>query len=155
VQVFANDGDAVAQADYRLHLPSEATVAGFGFWRDGRYLAATLVEREQARAAHTAAADAGRATGLMEQEGAVHSFSVYPLAAHALQQVSVTLRLPVATEHGRSHVRLPLDSLLAGSPLSCTIYALLRTPGPLATFGVDGASFLVRGRGRDWARLVT
>src|SRR5205814_8269804 len=77
VQVFANDGDGVAQADYRLHLPSEATVAGFGFWRDGRFLAATVVEREQAKAAHAAAAEAGHATGLLQREGAVHSFLVY------------------------------------------------------------------------------
>src|SRR4029078_3685161 len=30
VQVFANDGDGVAQADYRLHLPGDDTREGFG-----------------------------------------------------------------------------------------------------------------------------
>jgi hypothetical protein len=154
VQTFANDGEGAAQADYRLHLPAEATLAGFGYWRDGRFLAAALKERGEAEAAHQAAASAGRATGIARQDGTVVAFSVYPLPAHGQQQVSVTLRLPVATERGRSHVRLPLDRLLDGSPLSCTVYALLRVERPLAAMGVEGASFLVRGRGRDWARLV-
>ncbi|HEV8632368.1 MAG TPA: VIT domain-containing protein, partial [Thermoanaerobaculia bacterium] len=154
VQIFANDGAAAAQADYRLHLPSGATVAGFGFWRDGRFLAATLAERGQARAAHARAAEEGRATGLLQRDGEVHSFSVYPLAAHGVQQVALTLRLPVVTERGRSHVRLPLDELLGDSPVSCTVVAVLRTPQPLAAFGADGASFLLRGRGPRWAELV-
>jgi len=154
VQVFANDGDGLAQADYRLHLPSDATVDGFGFWRDGRFLAATLQEREEAVRAHRTAAETGHATGLMQREGAVHSFSVFPIGAHAQQQVAVTLRLPVVTERGRSHVHLPLDDLLAGAPLSSTIFALLRTAQPLSAFGVDGASFQLVGRGRQWARLA-
>jgi hypothetical protein len=155
VQLFANDGAELAQADYRLHLPAEATVTGFGFWRpDGRFLAAELKERAEAEATHRVAAEEGRATGLLRQDASVRSFSVYPVPAHARQQVSVTFRLPIATERGRSHVRLPLDELLAGSPLSCTIFALLRTREPLATFGVDGASFLVRGRGPNWVRLA-
>jgi len=153
-QVFANDGEAVAQADYRLHLPSDATVDGFGFWRDGRYLAAKLAEREEAKARHAAAAAEGRATGLLQREGTMHSFSVYPLQPHALQQVAVTLRVPVVTERGRSQVRLPLDALLAGAPLSSTVLALLHSDAPLRGFGVDGASFVVRRRTPHDVELV-
>ncbi len=43
----------MSQADYRLHLPRGAIVSGFGFWRDGRFLAAELKEKQEARQAHS------------------------------------------------------------------------------------------------------
>jgi len=139
VQVFANDGAAAAQADYRLHLPEGATVTGFGFWREGRFLAAELKEKEQARRAHAEAAASGRATGLLEREGSIHSFSVYPIPAQDFQQVETTLRLPVATERGRSHLRLPLDTFLGHARITSTVMFHVHTEEPLRAVGVDGA----------------
>ncbi len=141
VQVFVNDGVGAAQADFRLHLPTGATVVGFGFWRGERFLAAELKEKEASRQAHGAAAAAGRATGLLEREGSMHTFSVYPLAEGSLQQVEITFRLPVAVESGRSSLRLPLDTFLGQAPASSTVLVHLETGEPLADFGLDAGAF--------------
>lgn len=154
VQVFANDGEAAAQADYRLHLPAGATVSGFGFWRDDRFLAAELKEKEEARRAHAAAAARGRATGLLRREGTIHSFSVYPVPAGSLQQVETTLRLPVVRESGRSQLRLPLDALLAAGDLPTPATVELETEEPLAAVGIDGAASRLLDRGPRSARLA-
>ncbi len=145
-QVFFNDGPDLAQADYRLHLPREAVVTAFGFWRDGSFLAAELKEREQARAEHAAAAHAGRPTALMQREGTIHSFSVYPVVAGAQQEVTTTLSLPVVTERGRSHLRLPLDSFLGHARLASTVVVRAETSEPLRALGVDGAKAFERHR---------
>jgi hypothetical protein len=138
VQVFANEGDELSQADYRLHLPSHATVSAFGFWREDRLLSAELKEKEEARREHGAAAASGRATGLLQREGTIHSFSVFPVAARSLQQVAITIRLPVATERGRSHVLLPMDSFLGHASLKSTALVQIEADAPLKAFGVEG-----------------
>lgn len=153
-QVFANEGDEIAQADYRLHLPDEAVVTGFGFWNDGRFLAAELKERGEARADHTAAADSGRATAVLERESMIHSFSVYPVLAGSLQQVEVTFTLPIATERGRSHLRLPIDTFLGHARLTSTVVAHIQTRESLRALGVDGASATERDRQPNSADLV-
>jgi hypothetical protein len=154
-QVFANDGPEIAQADYRLHLPQEAVVTGFGFWYDGRFHAAELRERQQARAAHAAAASAGRSTALLERsEGAVHSFSVFPVRAHALQEVALTVVMPVTTERGRSHVRLPLDAFLGHTRLTSTVTVLISTDEPLRAADVAGAAAVERRRTERSAELM-
>ena len=139
VQVFVNEGDRVAQADYRLHLPAEATVTGFGFWRKDSFLAAELKERGEARRDHRAAVDADRATGLLQREGRIHSFSVHPVEAESLQEVETTLRLPVVRERGRSHLRLPLDTFLGQGQTTSTVTVELETPEPLRKIGVENA----------------
>jgi hypothetical protein len=141
IQVFANDGAAIAQADYRLHLPEEASVVSFGFWQDERFLAAELKEKEQARRAHHEAAGEGRATALLEQEGTIHSFSVYPVRAGELKQVETTIRMPVATERGRNHLRLPIDSFLGQATVSGTVLIRIETDEPLQAYGVDSMAF--------------
>ena len=140
-QVFANPGEEIAQADYRLHLPTEAVVTAFGFWTEGRFLAATLKERDQARNDHARAATEGRPTAHLQRDGAIHSFSVFPVLAGALQEVRTTIVLPVLTEGGRSHVRLPLDSFVGHARLRAGVIARLETPEPLREVGVEGARF--------------
>lgn len=154
IQVFTNDGPDLAQADFRLHLPADATVAGFGFWRGDRFLAAELKEREEAVHAHAAAATEGRATGILRREGAIHSYSVYPVAAGELQQVETTIRVPVVRERGRSHLALPIASLLGGAPVTSTALVQLDTDEPLSAFGVEGATQQLLDRGPHRARLA-
>lgn len=153
-QVFANSGPELAQADYRLHLPSDATVIGFGFWNDGRYLAASLQERDRARQEHARAAGAGHATGLLQRDGTIHSFTVFPVIAGGLQEVSTTIVLPVATERGRSHVRLPVDRFLGRARLSTTVVTHLETSEALRDVGVDGVRTIERTRSRHTAELA-
>ena len=138
-QVFANDGAEVAQADYRLHLPKDAEVTGFGFWNDGVLLRAELKEKEEARQAHRTAAGEGRATAIVKREGTIHPFSVYPVLAGSLQEVEVTLTIPVTTERGRSSIRLPLDHFLGHARLTSTVIAHIETRDKLLAVGVDGA----------------
>lgn len=154
VQVFANEGEELSQADYRLHLPSEATVSAFGFWRESRFLAAELKEKEEARRAHAAAAASGRATGLLLREGTIHSFSVFPVAARSLQQVAITIRLPAAIEKGRSHVLLPLDSFLGQASIKSTVLAQIETDGPLEAYGVEGISHETLSRSERGVKLT-
>lgn len=153
IQVFANDGEAAGQADYRLPLPDGALVTGYGFWQDGSYLAATLEEKAQAVAAHQAAAAEGRPTALSNNDGGrIQSFSVYPVAAGELKQVEVTMVLPVVTEDGRSHLRLPLDAFLgrttvSPNTVSSTVVVHLATAEPLRDLGADEVSPRVIRRG--------
>ncbi len=154
IQVFANEAEEVAQADYRLHLPRGAIVSDFGFWRDGRFLAAELKEKQAARQAHGDAAAEGRATALMQREGTMHSFSVYPIAGGGLQQVETSIRLPVATERGRSHLRLPVDAFLGHASVTSTAIVHLETDEPLRSFGVDGAPLETLKRAERRAKLA-
>lgn len=154
VQVFANDGDELAQADYRLHLPDGATVSGFGFWRGDEFLAAELKEKDEAVAAHAAAAGERRATALLQREGTIHSFSVFPIAAGALQRIATTIRMPVVTERGRSCLRLPVDVFLGHAELASTAVVDVETDEPLRALGVEGAAHKSAGRGERWARLA-
>lgn len=143
VQVFANDGADLAQADYRLPLPKEASVVGFGFWQQERFLEAKLQEKSQAEAKHQAAASEGRATGLAKSDGAFHSFSVYPIASGALQKVETTLRVPVVVETGTSHVRVPIDAFLGTPGPSSTVLVDLEGLQPLEAVDVEGAAATV------------
>lgn len=154
VQVFANAGAEIAQADYHLYLPEGATVAGFGFWQDGRFLAAELKEKEEARAAHHAAAADGRATALMKKEANIHTFSVYPVRAGELKQIETRVRVPVVMEMGKSRVRLPIDSFIGQAPVDSTVTVEITTDEPLAGVGVDGARHTVVGRTDRWAQLA-
>jgi hypothetical protein len=138
VQVFANDGDAVGQADYHLYVPRGATVTGFGFWNQGTFLAAALREKKEAEERHRQAASEGRATGLLRQEGRIHTFSVYPLAAGELQKVETVLRVPVEREMGRSHVRVPVDAFLGQPGPTTTVVVDVSGEETLADFGADG-----------------
>ncbi len=153
-QVFANDGAEIAQADYRLHLPREAVVTGFGFWNDGTFLRAELKEREEAARAHRAAASEGRPTAILKREGTIHPFTVYPVLAGSLQEIEVTMTLPVTTEGGRSSIRLPLDSFLGHSRLTSTIVAHIETRDKLLAIGIDGGRFEERRREKRSAELV-
>lgn len=153
-QVFANPGAQIAQADYRLHLPTEAVITGFGFWHDGRFLAATLKERDQATRDHTRAASEGRPTAHLQRDGTIHSFSVFPVSAGALQEIQTTIVLPIVTEDGRSHVRLPLDRFLGHARLNAGVIAHVEAPEALREVGVEGARFAERKRTTHTAELV-
>lgn len=136
-QVFANEGVALGQADYQLHLPEGASVEGFGFWNRDRFLTAELQARDEARAHHRAAASEGRATAIMDREGSMHSFSVFPVEGGSLKQVETTLRLPVEVEGGRREVRLPVDRFLGQAGATSTVTVRLSTDRPLAEVGLS------------------
>lgn len=138
-QVFVNDGEALGQADYQLHLPQGATVESFGFWSDDRLLEATLQAREEAHAQHREAATEGRATAILDREGAVHAFSVYPVPAGALKQVELRLRLPVEAEGGRRELLLPVDELLGQPGAVSAVSVDLTADRPLAEVGLSTA----------------
>ncbi|MCK6503871.1 hypothetical protein L6R53_10805 [Myxococcota bacterium] len=138
-QVFVNDGEALGQADYQLHLPQGASVESFGFWSGDRLLEATLQAREEAQAQHRAAAAEGRATALLGGEGQVQSFSVYPVEAGALKQVELRLRLPVEAEGGRRELLLPVDELLGQPGVVSTVSVDLAAERPLADLGLSTA----------------
>ncbi|MCH9651418.1 MAG: hypothetical protein K0U98_24540 [Deltaproteobacteria bacterium] len=156
IQIFVNDGEAAGQADYRVHLPSGATIEDFGFWRGETFLAAQLKERAQARREHQRAAAKGKATGLAESKGEIHSFSVFPVPAGEKQQVRVRLRLPITTERGRNSLRLPLDELLGQEAVSAAVVVEIETEEPLKAFGLDGGESLqTLDQGEHWATLFT
>ncbi len=154
MQVFHNDGPDEGQADFQFRLPSGATVAGFGFWDGERLLRAAMKEKEEARQAHHAAADERRATALLESNGAVQKFSVYPLRAGELKRVVTTLRVPIARELGRSQVRLPLDAFLGQKPIVSAVSVQLQSEDSLADLGVDGAAMTLVSRSQKRAQLV-
>jgi hypothetical protein len=154
VQVFHNEGPELGQADYQLHLPEGATVVSFGFWQGERFLAAELKEKGEAEAAHTKAADEGRATAILKTEAGVQRFSVYPVKAGALQRVEVVLRLPVAREMGRSQVALAVDRFLGRGRAQSTVVVDVQAEEPLSDVGVEGAPFAQFGRSERGARVA-
>lgn len=145
-QVFHNDGDAIGQADHRLALPTGAEVIGFGFWRGDRFLEASLQESDEAERRHADAAASGRATGIAKAAHGMTSMSVYPVGADALQQVDVTLRVPVAMEMGRRHVYVPVDRFLGQPGPSTSITVTLAADEALTGFGITDDDVVVIGR---------
>ncbi len=142
VQVFTNGGSQINQADYHLYLPDEAVVSGYGFWKEGRFLQAKLQEKDQAKAAHASAVTEGRSSTIMHREGQIHSFSVSPVEAGALAQVETTIRLPIAMELGRSHIKLPVDEFLGQAGPGTSLTVRLASDEPLSGFGVTGQDSL-------------
>lgn len=140
VQSFRNDGDRVAQADFRMPLPEGASIEGFGYWRGETYLASTLKAKEEAEARHEAAVSEGRSSGIARTTGSFASFSVVPVEAGALQRVRVRLRLPIVTELGRSHVVLPIHELLAERPVPTAADVRIEAEAPIETWQVEGAA---------------
>lgn len=153
-QVFLNDGSDEGQADFQFRLPVGATVAGFAFWDGDKLLRAELKDKEEARAEHQAAAAEHRTTGLLEVDGAMQKFSVYPLRAGEFKRVVTTLRVPVARELGRSQVRLPLDGFLGEKPMAATVAVDLSTEDALSEVGVDGAAMQLISKAEKHASLV-
>lgn len=155
-QVFANPGPRVAQADYRLHLPTGASVLGFSFWTAaGERVDARLREREEAVARHAAAVGAGRVSGLLQRhEGTIRSFSVVAVEGGREQRVRVRVRWPVVAEAGRSSLRLPLDRFLGHPRLESPVLVEVLSEEPLAGVGVDGGRFDVLSRNRRRARVA-
>ncbi|MEM7249444.1 MAG: VIT domain-containing protein [Acidobacteriota bacterium] len=156
IQSFFNDGTELAQADYHLHLPREASVVGFGFWNDGTFFSAELEEKETAERDHAQAADEGRASGIVRTEGngRIQTLSVVSLAKDEAKKVRVELMIPLVRELGRSRLRLPVDAFLGQPAPETSVRLDLLTEAPLADLGVDGADPIVVTREKDEATLV-
>lgn len=154
VQSYFNDGESLAQADFRMPLPTGAAVEGFGFWRGERYLASELREKAEAEARHAKAAAEGRASGIAKASGPMASFSVHPVEAGQVQRVRVVLRLPVTTELGSSHLDLPAQVLIGQRELPTTVDVRIRAERPLASWRFDGGTPVVLSREGRQLRLV-
>ena len=159
-QVFANDGGPLGQADLLTYLPQGASVDAFGFWTQDRYLEAGLKEREEAHAAHAAAAAEGRATAILDTEGSLSRFSVFPVEGGSLKQVETTLSVPVEVEGGRRELRLPVDRFLGQAGPTSTVTVDIRTDRPLAELGLspsgaEGTQAHILARDTQSALLVT
>ncbi len=138
-QVFHNDGPDVAQADYRLHLPSDAQITEFGFWNHGKYLKAALKAREDAKADHERAAREGRTTGILHKEGNMQQFSVYPLGAGEHKRIRMVFTLPVVSDLGKNQVRIPVDSFLGQGALMGVATVRIGGDRPVVSAGAMGA----------------
>ncbi len=136
--VFANDGPSVGQAELRVPAFEGGAVIGFGFWQGDRFLAAKLEEKGAAEAAHRAAAEAGRPTGLARSEAGVTRFTVHPVPAGEEKAVEIRWRLPVVTELGRSHVRLPSAPFLGGGEAGSSLVARVSADAELEGWGLEG-----------------
>lgn len=147
-QVFVNNGDAVGQADYRLRLPTGATVSGFGFYNDGRFLTSSLKAKEQAEVEHKTAAAEGRSTGISRGVQGSEHFSVYPVKAGQRKRVQVVITVPVVVELGRAHVRVPMEHFVGSSRMQTSVFVELSTQDRLASVGLDEGRVHEVGRGK-------
>lgn len=138
-QVFHNNGAEIAQADYRLHLPTDAQITEFGFWNLGKYFKATLKAREDAKADHERAAREGRTTGILHKEGNMQHFSVYPLGAGEHKRIRIVFTLPVVSELGKNQVRIPVDSFLGQAALTGVATVRIGGDRPVVSAGAMGA----------------
>ncbi len=153
-QTFANDGEDVGQADYRLHLPQGATVVSFAFWDGERRYEASLKERTAAEAKHRDAASRGRSTALVTSDSPVHVFSVYPVRAGELKEIEVVIRVPVERDMGNSRVRLPVDGFLGQEHAPATVLFRLSSSERLVDVFAEGATARVLERTERSAALA-
>lgn len=153
-QTFFNNGVGVAQADYHAHLPTGASLLGFGFWHEGKFNEAKLAAKDEAEANHARAAAEGRTTGIVKSEGSIHSFSVYPLDAYGAKRIATRFSMPVVREMGRSHVRIPVDRFVGQDAPSTTVVVHLTTDNPIEAIGVDGAEHVTVNESSKGARIV-
>ncbi|MEE2903791.1 MAG: VIT domain-containing protein [Myxococcota bacterium] len=112
IQYFKNDGSAIAQADYYLDLPASIRLEEFGFWNSGRYLRAEVKERSVAERAHKRAARSKRATAIVQQNGNIRHFSIYPVLANETKKIRVVLRADVTMFMGQSSFSVPIQRFL-------------------------------------------
>lgn len=154
LQTFENPGQRVAQADFRMPMPEGASLDGFGYWRGERYLESSLREKGEAQVRHRGAAEKGRASGLAKSSAGAVSFSVYPVEAGGSQRVLVRLRLPVVNELGRSHISLPVASLLGGAPVKTMVDARLEAESGVKEWGFEGGAPVMLQRGERTLHLA-
>jgi hypothetical protein len=120
---FRNDSDRVLEGELLLPLPDGAAVSSFSIETSSGMRAASVVEREKARATFEQVVRRGVDPGLVEWvRGSTFSTRVYPIPAHGTKRVAVEFEQPlVARDAGRLSLRVPLDFGAAVATLEVTV----------------------------------
>lgn len=109
-QVFANPLATDEEAIYSFPVPLAAAVSEFTYWIDGNPVTAEVLEKQEARRIYEGEKQAGRETGLTEQDGhKTFDIAVWPVRANADVRIRLAYIQPAGLETGIGRYVYPLE----------------------------------------------
>lgn len=114
-QTFVNTENRVVEALYTFPVPEHASVSNFSMIINGKEMVGEVVEKERARQIYESYKATRRDPGLLEQVNYKRfELRVFPIAAGAEQQVSITYYQQLNFEHDSARYVFPLATTTNG-----------------------------------------
>lgn len=109
-QTFSNPHTGDMEATYSFPVPHKAAVSEFTYWIDGKPVTAEVVEKEKARRIYESEKQAGRNTGLAEQDDyKTFDISVWPVRGNDDVDIRFTYIQPAKLDTGIGRYLYPLE----------------------------------------------
>ncbi|WP_420335175.1 VIT and vWA domain-containing protein [Roseibium sp.] len=109
-QTFSNPHASDKEATYSFPVPHKAAVSEFTYWIDGQPVTAEVVEKEKARQIYQGEKQAGRNTGLAEQDDyKTFDISVWPVRGNDNVDIRFTYIQPAKLDTGIGRYLYPLE----------------------------------------------
>jgi Ca-activated chloride channel family protein len=109
-QTFANPHAADLEATYSFPVPRDAAVSEFTYWIDGKPVTAEVLEKQKAREIYDQEKQAGRETGLAEQDDyRTFDIQVWPVRASSDVQIRLAYMQPAKLDTGIGRYLYPLE----------------------------------------------
>lgn len=109
-QTFSNPHTNDMEATYSFPVPHKAAVSEFTYWIDGKPVTAEVVEKEKARQIYESEKQAGRNTGLAEQDDyKTFDISVWPVRGNDDVDIRFSYIQPAKLDTGIGRYLYPLE----------------------------------------------
>ncbi|WP_298982635.1 VIT and VWA domain-containing protein [uncultured Roseibium sp.] len=109
-QTFSNPHTTDMEATYSFPVPHKAAVSEFTYWIDGKPVTAEVVEKEKARQIYEGEKQAGRNTGLAEQDDyKTFDISVWPVRGNDEVDIRFSYIQPAKLDTGIGRYLYPLE----------------------------------------------
>lgn len=109
-QTFSNPHTTDMEATYSFPVPRNAAVSEFTYWIDGKPVTAEVLENEKAKKIYTDEKQAGRATGLAEQDGhKTFDIKVWPVRGNDDVDIRFSYIQPAKLDTGIGRYLYPLE----------------------------------------------
>lgn len=109
-QTFSNPHASDMEATYSFPVPQKAAVSEFTYWIDGQPVTAEVVEKEMARRIYEGEKQAGRNTGLAEQDDhKTFDISVWPVRGNGDVDIRFSYIQPAKLDTGIGRYLYPLE----------------------------------------------
>jgi len=109
-QTFSNPHGNDMEATYSFPVPHKAAVSEFTYWIDGKPVTAEVVEKEKARQIYESEKQAGRNTGLAEQDDyKTFDISVWPVRGNDDVDIRFSYIQPAKLDTGIGRYLYPLE----------------------------------------------
>jgi len=109
-QTFSNPHTQDLEATYSFPVPRNAAVSEFTYWIDGKPVTAEVLEKQKARQVYTQEKQAGRETGLAEQDShKTFDVKVWPVRGGDKAKIRLAYIQPVKLDTGIGRYIYPLE----------------------------------------------